>query len=269
VERIVFALVAQRALEPGSKLACTKWVAERVAMEGCPGFDADAAYAAMDFLLDALGEIAAGVFATTATLLNLACDVVFVDTTSTYWELDGADEPAELADDVDDDGVARPVEAATRTFGHSKDFRTDLPQVVIGMAVTADGVPIRCWTFPGNTADTAIIRRVKDDLTDWNLHRLVWVADRGFASAANRGYLTAAAGTTSTPRSCARRTARPRPRWPAPAATARWPATCGSRRCGLLPAVVLAPTPTGCAPSGSWSAPTPSRPTATGWCVSG
>ena len=47
VERIVFALVAQRALEPGSKLACTKWVAERVAMEGCPGFDADAAYAAM------------------------------------------------------------------------------------------------------------------------------------------------------------------------------------------------------------------------------
>ena len=215
VERIVFALVAQRALEPGSKLACTKWVAERVAMEGCPGFDADAAYAAMDFLLDALGEIAVGVFATTATLLNLACDVVFVDTTSTYWELDGADELAELADDVDDDGVARPVEAATRTFGHSKDFRTDLPQVVIGMAVTADGVPIRCWTFPGNTADTAIIRRVKDDLTDWNLHRLVWVADRGFASAANRGYLTRGGGHyihTSTPRSCDRRTARPRPR---------------------------------------------------------
>jgi hypothetical protein len=73
------------------------------------------AYAAMDFLLDALGEIAAGVFATTATLLNLACDVVFVDTTSTYWELDGADELAELADD----GVARLVEATTRTFGVS------------------------------------------------------------------------------------------------------------------------------------------------------
>jgi hypothetical protein len=33
-----------------------------VAIEGCPGFDADAAYTAMDFLLDALGEIAAGVF---------------------------------------------------------------------------------------------------------------------------------------------------------------------------------------------------------------
>src|SRR5450759_29046 len=106
-----------------SSPACTKWVAERVAMEGCPGFDADAAYAAMDFLLDALGEIAAGVFATTATLLNLACDVVFVDTTSTYWELDGADELAELADDVDDDGwpgqwKRRPARSGTpRTSG--------------------------------------------------------------------------------------------------------------------------------------------------------
>lgn len=53
VERVVFALVAQRALEPGSKLAGTKWVAERVAVEGCPGFTDDAAYAAMDFLLGA------------------------------------------------------------------------------------------------------------------------------------------------------------------------------------------------------------------------
>ena len=35
---------------------------------------------------------------------------------------------------------------------------------------------------------------VKDDLTDWNLHRLVWVADRGFASAANRAYLTRGGG---------------------------------------------------------------------------
>ena len=37
VERVVFALVAQRALEPGSKLAATRWVAERVAIEGCAG----------------------------------------------------------------------------------------------------------------------------------------------------------------------------------------------------------------------------------------
>jgi hypothetical protein len=204
-ERVVFALVAQRALEPGSKLAATRWVAERVAIEGCVGFDADAAYAAMDFLLDALGEIAERIFASTAHLLNLSCDIVFVDTTSTYFELDVPDGLAEVAagEDAEQTAAAEngvdaarsgPAEAAVRRFGKSKDHRPDLPQVVIGMAVTAEGVPVRCWTFPGNTSDQLIIRTVKDDLAGWNLHRLVWVADRGFNSVANRAYLQRGGG---------------------------------------------------------------------------
>ncbi len=193
-ERVLFALVAQRALEPGSKLAATDWVAHRVAIEGCPGFCDDAAYRGMDFLLDALGEIAGEIFGSVATLLNLDLDLVFVDTTSTYWEVDVADELADLQETVDDDGITRPVEQAKREFGHSKDHRTDLPQVVIAMAVTRDGVPVRCWTFPGNETDQRIIRTVKDDLAGWNLHRMVWVADRGFASAANRAYLTRGGG---------------------------------------------------------------------------
>ncbi len=195
VERVVFALVAQRALEPASKLAATGWVAQRVAIEGLTAVTDDQAYRAMDFLLEALEEIAGEVFASVAHLLNLDLDIVFVDTTSTYWEVEVADELADLAEPVgDDDGVDRPVQAGTRAFGHSKDFRTDLPQVVIAMAVTRDGVPVRCWTFPGSTADTSIIRTVKDDLGGWNLRRLVWVADRGFASAANRAYLTRGGG---------------------------------------------------------------------------
>jgi Transposase DDE domain len=194
VERVVFALVAQRACEPGSKLAATGWVAERVAIQRCPGFTDDAAYAAMDFLLDALPEIAAEVFGAVAHLLNLDLDIVFVDTTSTYWETETADDDLELADPVADDELTSPVEAGTRAYGHSKDHRADLPQVVIAMAVTRDGIPVRCWSFPGDTADTAIIRTVKDDLGGWGLRRLVWVADRGFASAANRAYLTRGGG---------------------------------------------------------------------------
>ncbi len=194
VERVVFALVAQRACEPGSKLAATGWVAERVAIGGCAGFTDDAAYAAMDFLLDALDEIAAEIFSSVAHLLNLDLDIVFVDTTSTYWETETADDDTELADPVGDDELRSPTEAGTRAFGHSKDHRADLPQVVIAMAVTRDGVPVRCWSFPGDTADTAIIRTVKDDLGGWGLRRLVWVADRGFASAANRAYLTRGGG---------------------------------------------------------------------------
>jgi hypothetical protein len=77
--RVVLALVAQRALEPGSKLACTRWVAQRVFVEHLAGFSDDHAYRAMDFLLDALDEIAGEVFNSVATLLNLDCDIVFVD----------------------------------------------------------------------------------------------------------------------------------------------------------------------------------------------
>ncbi len=58
VERVVFALVAQRALEPGSKLAATTWVTERVVVEGLTGVSDDQAYRGMDFLLEALDEIA-------------------------------------------------------------------------------------------------------------------------------------------------------------------------------------------------------------------
>jgi transposase len=193
-ERVIFALVAQRACEPASKLEATKWVAQRVFIEGLAGFSDDAAYRCMDFLLDALSEITGEVFCSVAHLLNLDLDLVFVDTTSTYWQVDSPDELAELAEDPVDDEAGNPAEAGTRRFGHSKDHRKDLPQVVIAMAVTREGIPVRCWTFPGDTADTAIIRRVKDDLEGWGLRRLVWVADRGFASAANRAYLTRGGG---------------------------------------------------------------------------
>jgi hypothetical protein len=192
---VLFALVAQRALEPDSKLAATRWVAERVAIAGCGGFSDDAAYRSMDFLLDALGEIAQRIFDAVAHLLNLDVDIVFVDSTSTYWEVDAPDEAAELAPEPEpDDGVGKAVEQAARRFGKSKDHRDDLPQVVIAMAVTRDGIPVRAWTFPGSESDQRIIRTIKDDLGSWNLHRLVWVADAGFASAANRAYLTRGGG---------------------------------------------------------------------------
>jgi len=273
VERVVFALVAQRALEPGSKLAATKWVAERVAIEGLAALSDDAAYAAMDFLLDALDGIAGEVFASVAHLLNLDLDIVFVDTTWTYWEVEVPDELADLQDTVDDDGVSRPAEQGKRAFGHSKDFRTDLPQVVIAMAVTRDGVPVRCWTFPGNTADTSIIRTVKDDLAGWNLHRMVWVADRGFASAANRASLRRGGGhyihaekLRNTNAEAAAALARPgRYR----AATGPSRATCASRK-SPSPPVVRATATTATAPgrSGSSSATTLSRPSETPLSVS-
>jgi hypothetical protein len=62
------------------------------------------------------------------------------------------------------------------------------------MAVTAEGIPVRCWTFPGTTSGQVIIKKIKDDLADWSLHWVVRVADCGFNSAANRGYLQKGGG---------------------------------------------------------------------------
>src|SRR6266542_3453796 len=137
------------------------------------------------------------IFAMVANLLNLEVDILFFDTSSTYWETEATDDA--LLDDPGDDAEpgdesGRAVERAWRTHGHSKDHRPDLPQVVIGMAVTREGIPVRVWTFPGNTSDQVLIRTVKDDLRDWNLNRVIWALDRGFTSAANRRYLQRAGG---------------------------------------------------------------------------
>jgi hypothetical protein len=189
-ERLLFAMVANRALAPFSKLACCEWLAGDVAI---PGLGADAVgedpqplYRAMDWLLEIEAQLAEQVYWATADLLNLEVDLLFFDTTSTSFERDEAD-----PESVDDDGAARPP---FRTFGHSKDARDDLPQVVIGMAVTRTGIPIRAWCWPGNQADQPLIRQVKDELREWKLSRVVWVADRGFQSAENRRYLQRAGG---------------------------------------------------------------------------
>ena len=181
-ERVLFALVANRALEPLSKLAATRWVGERAAIPGLDSVDDDACYRAMDWLLEVEAELAAAVYFAVADLLNLEVDLLFFDTTSTYFEIESADDPA----------AGETV--GFRTFGHSKDHRPDLPQVIVGMAVTRTGIPIRVWCWPGNTNDQALIRQVKDDLRAWKLARVVWVADRGFSSAANRRYLQRAGG---------------------------------------------------------------------------
>src|SRR3990172_4020896 len=108
IERLLFAMVAQRAIDPGSKLAVESWVADEV-------FIPDLAEA---------GDAAA-----------------------------------------DAGGVG--AESGLRRRGHSKDKRPDLAQVVIAFAVTRDGIPVRCWVWPGNTVDVSMIAQVKRDLHSW------------------------------------------------------------------------------------------------------
>ncbi|MCA1698088.1 MAG: IS1634 family transposase [Actinobacteria bacterium] len=189
-ERLLFAMVANRALAPQSKLSCCEWLAGDVAIPGLAidavGEDPQPLYRAMDWLLQIEARLAEQVYWATADLLNLEVDLLFFDTTSTYFERDEPDAAA-----VDEDGVAHPPFGV---YGHFKDHREDLPQVVVGLAVTRTGIPIRAWCWPGNSGDQPLIRQVKDELREWKLSRVVWVADRGFQSAENRRYLQRAGG---------------------------------------------------------------------------
>jgi len=174
VERLLFALVANRALAPSSKLAIEEWVAEEVAVPGLASVGVQQLYRAMDFLLSAEAELQHQVYRAVADVLSLEVDLLFFDTTSTYFEVEAEDE--------------------LRRFGHSKDHRPDRPQAVIGFAVTRQGIPVRVWVWPGNTADVSVISEVKRDLIGWQLGRVVTVLDRGFVSEENLRTLQLAGG---------------------------------------------------------------------------
>ena len=189
VERAILVMVAQRCLAPGSKLAATRWLND-VHVEGIAAVSDDQLYRAMDFLLEHAEAVQEAVFGSVAHLLNLEVDVVFFDTTSTYFELDEPDSDDER-DAADDTAPSANLEASAtpaggfRRYGHSKDHRPDLPQVVIGLAVTREGVPVRCWVWPANTSDQSVIGEVKGDLQSWQLGRVVVVAVAGFSSREN------------------------------------------------------------------------------------
>src|SRR6266542_493519 len=198
VERVLFALVCNRAIEPMSKLSAAEWATQDVVIPGLAGMDDDQAYRAMDLLVEAdtQGQVQEAVFFAVANLLNLEVDLLFFDTTSTYFEADeDQDEPSN--GDGDGDGAGAGAGAGRegfRRYGKSKDHRDDLPQVVIGLAVTRNGIPVRCWCWPGNTQDQTLLAEVKDDLRAWKLGRVITVVDRGFSGADNLAYLRRAGG---------------------------------------------------------------------------
>lgn len=171
VERVLFAMVANRALAPSSKLAVERWVGKHVEIDGLESVSVHNLYRTMDFLVEHGEALQRSVFFSVASLLNLEVDLLFFDTTSTYFEVEDQDDPEN---------------GGLRRYGKSKDYRPDLPQVVIGLAVTRDGLPVRCWVLPGNTNDASIVEDVQRDMAGWRLNQVVWVMDRGFAGEKQR-----------------------------------------------------------------------------------
>jgi hypothetical protein len=116
-----------------------------VAFPGLDEMDEDQAYRAMDLLIEADTDasVQEAVFFAVADLLNLEVDLLFFDTTSTYFERDTEDGDPEPADGAEGETGAGGRARGLRRYGHSKDHRRDLPQIVIGLAVTREGIPVR------------------------------------------------------------------------------------------------------------------------------
>lgn len=171
----IYAMVANRALAPSSKLAVEEWAAKDVHLDIEP-VQVQHFYRGMDFLLEHETAIQEKVFWATAQLMNLTVDLIFFDTTNTYFEMED------------------PGDSELLAFGKSKHKRDDLPQVTIGLAVTREGIPVRCWVLPGNQNDAKCVDQVQTDLNDWKLGNVVWAMDRGMTSEENRRNLQRAGG---------------------------------------------------------------------------
>ncbi len=180
-ERALLAMTANRLCEPESKLGVwDRWLA-KVYLPSCQGLALRQMYEAMDFLYAEAREVEQAVFFHTADLLNLDVDVVFYDTTTASFAVEEEDEHSEELD------------MGLRQWGKAKEGGWAV-QVVVALAVTREGLPVRCWVFPGKTTDVKTIEQIRADLRGWKLGRALLVADAGMNSRENRAELGRACG---------------------------------------------------------------------------
>ena len=180
-ERALFAMVANRLCAPESKLGVwDRWL-ETVYLPACQGLKLRHMYEAMDMLQTHAATVEKTVFWSTANIFNLDVDLIFYDTTTASFTTDYADDPEHNPG------------TTLRSFGHSKEG-TWSTQVVVALAVTREGFPVKSWMLPGNTADSTTVKKVRDDLRHWNLNRALFVADAGMNSEDNRTELAKACG---------------------------------------------------------------------------
>lgn len=179
VEGAVFLTVLHRLLDPGSDRAAEKWKDDYALPKSIASLDLHQLYRAMAWLGEPLpeeeqagrtpfgprcvkDEIEEAMFSRRRDLFT-EVSIVFFDTTSLYFEGQGGE--------------------TLGRYGHSKDHRPDLKQVVAGLVVDSEGRPICCELWPGNTTDIKTLVPIIDRLkTRFRVMDILIVADRGMMS---------------------------------------------------------------------------------------
>ena len=182
----LLAMAAQRLARPSSKLACHQRWLDRVWLPAAKNLSLGQLYRALDVLAEHGDAIEQEVFWHSVDLFKLDVDLIFYDATTAWFECD--------EEDVASHQWRGLTFAPLRRRGHSKEGRDNDPQVVIALAVTRDGVPVRSWVLPGDTADVAAVQRIKEDLRQLRLGRALFVGDAGLYARANLAELGRGAG---------------------------------------------------------------------------
>ena len=162
VEEAAFALVLHRLLDPGSIRATYNWL-KTVYRPPFESLQLQHLYRTLDYLVKGKERVEEALFAHQRELFNLQLDLMMFDTTSIYFEGQG---PEGLAE-----------------YGYSRDHRQDRVQVMLGLLMSREGMPVAHYVFPGNTADINAFRSALTDLGQrFPPRRVVIMADRGMVS---------------------------------------------------------------------------------------
>ena len=173
-DQILQVLTTYRLIAPGSEWRLHRQWFGNSAMADLLGADfglaeAHKLYACHDLLLEHKEALFSHLVGRWRDLFNADFDVLLYDLTSTYFEVNASDLP----------------EDAKRRFGHSRDKRSDCPQVVIALVVTPDGLPLAYEVLSGNTADSKTLRMFLGKIEQqYGKARRVWVMDRGIPTEA-------------------------------------------------------------------------------------
>jgi hypothetical protein len=165
-------LVLYRLLDPGSEWRLHRQWFEHSAVGDLLGEDfclvqIDKLYRCLDKLLVHKQAFFSALKARWQDLFGIEFDVLLYDLTSTYFECD-------------------PPETGKRSFGYSRDKRSDCVQVVIALIVTPEGFPLAYEVMPGNTADSTTLTGFVEMIeAQYGKVNRTWVMDRGIPSEAS------------------------------------------------------------------------------------
>jgi transposase len=154
---LVLAMIVERILHAGSKLATTRlWHSTTLAEElGVAKATEDDLYAAMDWLLQRQKRIEKRL----AERHLREGGLVLYDVSSSYYE-----------------GRTCPL----AHYGHDRDGQKGLPIIVYGLLTDIEGRPVAVEVYPGNTADpSTLLDQVNKLRQQFHLARVVLVGDRG------------------------------------------------------------------------------------------